>query len=221
MKNVEGRSLEAAIAETRNLEERLMLLPVLTAVVDAMAYAHRQGIVHCDLKPANILVGEYGEIVVIGWGMATELRAADGQEEEWQGTATPRSLPDETDALEMPGTPGYTAPERMHGTPVDERADVYGLGALLYEILTGKRPFAERQAATGALAKMQDTPSPIVRFGIVRTLFGTKRDRAFLRDIRSIVDKAWRGILPIAFARLASWSSLCADARSAEGPSPH
>ncbi len=110
-----------------------------------MAFAHSQGVIHRDLKPANVMVGQFGETVVLDWGLAKvrgkkDLRADDllrqvQQLREGDGARTVAGL-----AL---GTPSYMSPEQAGGKveEVDERSDVWGLGALLYELLTGRAPF--------------------------------------------------------------------------------
>jgi tetratricopeptide (TPR) repeat protein len=140
MRLVSGRSLDRVIAETTNLEERLALLPHVLAVADALAYAHEQRVIHRDLKPHNIMIGEFGETVVIDWGLAKDLTVADD----------PAAAPDrsadasgaETGAGQILGTPAYMPPEQADGLSVDERADVYAIGAILYHLLTGEHPFS-------------------------------------------------------------------------------
>jgi WD40 repeat protein/tRNA A-37 threonylcarbamoyl transferase component Bud32 len=158
MKLIAGRSLQDVISDARNLDERLALLPNVIAVADAIAYAHSQGIIHRDLKPANVLVGAFGETVVIDWGLAKNLRAAgDGEpgdelrDETGESTASdgPRSL---TVTGAVLGTPGYMPPEQAGGQPVDERADVYALGAMLYEVLAGKPPYPGGATPAAVLA---------------------------------------------------------------------
>jgi len=123
MKLVDGRSLQQAIAATGTLHERLALLPRVIAVAEAIAYAHSRRVIHRDLKPANILVGDFGDTVVIDWGLAQELGGADAE----PGGA-------------IVGTPGYMSPEQTRGAPVDERTDVFALGAILRHLLTGSPP---------------------------------------------------------------------------------
>jgi WD40 repeat protein/tRNA A-37 threonylcarbamoyl transferase component Bud32 len=142
MKLVEGRTLDQMIKTATTLEARMALLPHVVAVAEALAYAHSEHVIHRDLKPANILVGSYGETVVIDWGLAKNL--ATGEEIEALPAATtipPDSV--ETMAGAVVGTPAYMPPEQALGEKIDERADVYAIGAILYHVLAGQRPFIE------------------------------------------------------------------------------
>ncbi|HEY2517901.1 MAG TPA: protein kinase [Polyangiaceae bacterium] len=149
MKLVRGQSLRQAVDEAPTLKERLALLPHLIAVAEALAYAHEQRIIHRDLKPSNVLVGRFGETVIVDWGLAKDLSvdAPDGDEEN-----DPRAYPRREDEANEGGltrsgsalgTPGYMPPEQARGEAVDERADVYALGALVYYLLSGRPPYAE------------------------------------------------------------------------------
>jgi eukaryotic-like serine/threonine-protein kinase len=141
MKLVAGSSLKEAIAEARTTTERMALLPNIVAVVDALAYAHSQDIIHRDLKPSNILVGAFGETVVVDWGLAKHLSDPDS---EWH-EAHDRSLGNDhalTAVGTIMGTPAYMPPEQASGGMVDKRADVYSLGAILYQVLSGQPPFS-------------------------------------------------------------------------------
>jgi WD40 repeat protein len=169
MKVVNGRPLDRVIAEARTPQERLALLPRLLTVVEALAYAHGQRVIHRDLKPSNVLCGEFGETVVIDWGLAKDLAAP--ATESLAPTTSPispvspifrddtptRSL--ETQVGAVLGTPSYMPPEQAHGRRVDERADVYALGALLYHVLAGAPPYAEPSAAE-VIAAVQARPPP-------------------------------------------------------------
>jgi eukaryotic-like serine/threonine-protein kinase len=141
MRLVWGANLAHAIAGTKTFADRLALLPHVLAVTDALAYAHSQRIVHRDLKPGNILVGEFGETVVIDWGLAKDLEHDPPTETvHRESPETPIGL---TTVGSVMGTPGFMAPEQASGQPIDERADVYALGAILYNVLAGSVPYAD------------------------------------------------------------------------------
>jgi WD40 repeat protein len=140
MKLVSGRTLKEVIAAARTLGDRLALLPHLIAVADAVGYAHSEGVVHRDLKPTNVLVGEFGETVVIDWGLARDLRAPDGSIADALPSSPPDASPVPTVTGRVIGTPQYMAPEQAHGEAVGTTADVYALGAMLYELLAGRPP---------------------------------------------------------------------------------
>jgi eukaryotic-like serine/threonine-protein kinase len=158
-----GRTLFEAIEAARGPRERLHLLPSLIAAADAVAYAHSRRIIHRDLKPANILLGSFGETVVIDWGIAKELDEADEMGAPMGGAPMAESGGAGLTRIgQAIGTPGYIAPEQAAGQPVDERSDVYALGAILYQLLTGKRPFHGLDAYT-ILAELAagKAPAPI------------------------------------------------------------
>ncbi len=145
MKLVSGRPLSDLITAAKTLDARLALVTHVISVADAIAYAHSQRIIHRDLKPANVLVGEFGETVVIDWGIAKDLDdpAADDAVDEgpFRTLDVPPPL---TAAGEVIGTAVYMAPEQASGVAIDERADVYAIGAILYELLTGVWPHSGR-----------------------------------------------------------------------------
>jgi eukaryotic-like serine/threonine-protein kinase len=132
MKLVAGRPLRELIVERTTVEQRLGLLHHVIAVADAIAYAHGRRIIHRDLKPANVIVGDFGETVVIDWGIAKDLSA---DEEPSLGGGPYRSSDSGlTEAGDVLGTPTYMAPEQERGEYVDQRADVYAIGAMLWDL---------------------------------------------------------------------------------------
>jgi len=141
MKLVEGRTLKEVFAQTKKLGERLALLAHVIAIADAVGYAHSAGVIHRDLKPSNVIIGEFGETIVVDWGLARDTRR-DGVPEP--STDLVRAVGSaSTISGKVVGTPAYMAPEQARGELVDERADVYAIGAVLYELLAGTVPHAD------------------------------------------------------------------------------
>jgi eukaryotic-like serine/threonine-protein kinase len=142
MKLVKGRTLAELLKERRDLAEDL---PRFLAVCQTLAYAHSRGILHRDIKPSNIMVGAFGEVQVMDWGLAKVLaREGEAPAEEPSTIVSVRAAAAPlSQAGTVVGTPAYMAPEqaRAEAHLVDERADVFGLGALLCVLLTGQPPY--------------------------------------------------------------------------------
>ncbi|MCO5168382.1 MAG: protein kinase [Planctomycetes bacterium] len=139
---VEGEPLDAHVARG----ERWPVDRVLKAVAAlgrAVQHAHAQGVVHRDLKPGNVLVGEAGEVVVADFGLATQVA------DRWASGAG-----------EVTGTPHFMAPEQVRGEPVDRRADVWSLGVILYLLLTHELPFPGDAAVDVQQRVLDDEPTP-------------------------------------------------------------
>ena len=162
MKKVEGCSLDALIRQAPDLPARLALLPHLLAVTEAVAYAHSLRVVHRDLKPANVLVGAFGETVLVDWGLAKDLTTGTGTDDRASDAATraPGGR-DETVVGSVLGTPAYMPPEQARGLPVDERADVYALGAMLYYLLVGAPPHSGTTVQEVLTAAATLRPQPV------------------------------------------------------------
>jgi serine/threonine-protein kinase len=144
---VEGESLKQKLARDGALpiDESVR---ILRGIVDALAYAHERGIVHRDIKPANVLLTAR-HAVVADFGVAKALRAAGGSEKL---TSTGLAL----------GTPAYMAPEQAAGDDqVDHRADIYALGALAYEMLTGQTPFTGPSVQAVLMMHLSQAPRPL------------------------------------------------------------
>jgi serine/threonine protein kinase len=180
MRFVKGRTLDEIIREHHaagggpNPIVFRELLRRFIAVCQAVAYAHSRGVIHRDLKPANIMLGDYGETLVLDWGLAKDIKQAGNDPALW-GDATPHrqrpqapptdtkpatsARPVDTSELTMEGqiigTPAYMAPEQAEGrtdlhAPV---TDIYALGGILYKILTGQSPQGPKTSTTGSGAR--------------------------------------------------------------------
>src|SRR5208282_5542067 len=114
----------------------IRLLGAFIQISRALSYAHARGILHYDIKPENILVGDFGEVYLADWGLA-KVQPTSAIKIHGMGSSPP---PGVTDAG---GTPGYMPPEVIKGDwkNVDQRADLFAVGVILYEMLTGKDPF--------------------------------------------------------------------------------
>ncbi len=156
MRFIKGDSLKEAIERyhgdatlkadpgRRSLELR-QLLRRFTDVCNAIEYAHSRGVLHRDLKPGNIIVGQYGETLVVDWGLAKPLGRVEHGQEGGERTLVPSSASGLAETLpgSALGTPAYMSPEQARGEldRLGPRSDVYSLGATLYCLLTGRPPF--------------------------------------------------------------------------------
>ncbi|MBK7399324.1 MAG: serine/threonine protein kinase [Myxococcales bacterium] len=135
MKRIEGTSLQAALRDPTLLpasnDPLAFQVRVLVAACNAIAYAHRRGVLHLDLKPDNVMLGRFGEVCVLDWGLAAGF-----------GREAPRWLPAAAEIHAVSGTPDYMAPEiaMADGARISPRTDVYLLGAMLHEVVTGVAP---------------------------------------------------------------------------------
>lgn len=134
MKLVEGDTLQDLVAEAGEARLNPDILAgfvrIVLKVCDAVAFAHSKGVVHRDLTPANVMVGPFGEVYVMDWGVSARL---DGSPVQTGG--------DDPSNTGISGTPAYMAPEQVRGSAVDERTDIFALGALLYHVVTGSAPY--------------------------------------------------------------------------------
>ncbi len=161
MKRIEGQSLREIFVGIKNGEPHLLarwtethLVSTLLRVAQALAFAHDRGIVHRDVKPANIMVGDYGEVLLLDWGVARVLNtpnapiAKDNEDTPPEPVATWRSLSDRDPTIDgtVAGTPAYMPPEQARGDieAIGPWSDVYGVGVILYEFLVGSRPIRGR-----------------------------------------------------------------------------
>jgi len=167
MKLVKGRTLAALLLQRKSpAEDRGRLLAIFESVCQTMAYAHSKGVLHRDLKPSNIMVGAFGEVQVVDWGLAKVLRRGGVADEKRakdslhtvietvrsgprgaQGQHGSGSTGSDSMVGSVMGTPAYMAPEQAAGEveKLDERADVFSLGAILCELLTGRPPYTDEQ----------------------------------------------------------------------------
>jgi serine/threonine-protein kinase len=172
MRLVEGRTLKKAAEDYLDRLQKgqagptalVDLLGSFVAACQAVSYAHARGVLHRDLKGANIILGDFGEVHVLDWGLAK--RSGDPDGDPGLDPVRIDPSPDRGSTLvdQAIGTPAYMAPEQTGrlpaGTPIDRRTDVYGLGAVLYELLTGQPPFRDPSRAELLRQVCEDPPLP-------------------------------------------------------------
>lgn len=195
MKHVVGRTLGEVIEEVHKASSSSKwgttatkwsfrrLIDAFNRVCEAVGYAHSQGVLHRDLKPDNIMVGDHGEVKVVDWGL---VKLSLQKEEEWESEDalhdSPHKRHHETMFGEVKGTPAYMAPEQAAGDvdKVGPPTDVYGLGAILYQILSGKPPYTGNDVRKLLFQLQSEPPTPPGR----------------LESGRDYKGMIWEGMLP-------------------------
>ncbi|MCB9543058.1 MAG: SUMF1/EgtB/PvdO family nonheme iron enzyme [Myxococcales bacterium] len=170
MKLVQGRTLKDIIKRLKAGEpdaaaeySRTRLLTIFQSVCMAIGFAHSRGVIHRDIKPSNVMIGDYGETLVLDWGVAKVLGRDEALAPDGERVSTSRSQSADATMMGLvTGTPAYMPPEQAAGKVdrVDERSDIYSLGALLYEILTWRPPFRGRTFKETLKAVITEQPIP-------------------------------------------------------------
>ena len=175
MKYVQGITLDHHVCAMRSISERLRLIQRLA---EPVAFAHSKGILHRDLKPGNIMVGLFGEVLVMDWGLAKRT----GNRETSANPVLSLST-DATPSSGVAGTPGYMSPEQSRGEPADERSDIFSLGAVMSFVLTRGAPggFASLPRPLKAICAKAMAADASARYQSVRELSS---------DISSFIDKS-------------------------------
>ncbi|HEU5458858.1 MAG TPA: serine/threonine-protein kinase, partial [Pyrinomonadaceae bacterium] len=153
MEFVQGQTLADLINENKLTLERAV--EIIIDVAGALGEAHRNGIVHRDIKPSNIAINQSGQVKVLDFGLAKQLERNSADNPDAQlcaNTQTREGL--------MIGTPMYVSPEQALGIPVDARSDLFSLGSVLYECLTGQPPFSGHSPVEICAKVIRDDPPP-------------------------------------------------------------
>ncbi|MBV8772610.1 MAG: serine/threonine protein kinase [Deltaproteobacteria bacterium] len=171
MEYIDGVSLRAMMRDQRRLDTA-RALDIASQICRALVYMHSQGVIHRDLKPENILVTEAGQVKIMDFGIALDESA---RRLTWSGLSS------------TIGTPDYMAPEQVSGRRGDVRTDIYALGTILYELLTGNLPFEGDDVYAVMRAKTSEDPQPPSRYRpdldphleeiILHAIAGQPRDR--------------------------------------------
>jgi eukaryotic-like serine/threonine-protein kinase len=184
MRVVRGRTLDEALEAAPGLLGRLSLLHHYAGICQAIAYAHSRGVIHRDIKPQNVMIGEFGETIVLDWGIAK----VRGQAELGADASSQRRLRATDDAARTAigrvlGTPAYMSPEQAIGEveEIDERSDVWALGAVLYRLLTGQVPFEAKTLPELLLQIGERALTPVRAF-----------DSTIPADLAAIAERALR-----------------------------
>lgn len=168
MEYAEGTSLEDYINNINGLIVEERICPIFEPILDAVGYAHRKGILHRDIKPANIIVGTDGNPKILDFGIAQIIKDnGEGESEE-----------EETVIM---GTPSYMSPEQVKGEKLDERSDIYSLGVLLHQMLTGNAPY-DTTTLTEQQINQKVVEEPLPR---MKTYYKYVSDK-----VQAVVDKA-------------------------------
>lgn len=190
MEYVKGITLKDFINKKNGLIVEKKAYPIISEILDAFEYAHSKGIVHRDIKPSNIIIQDDGHIKVMDFGIAQIVSESNG------------------DGNTVMGTPAYMSPEQIYGKPVDARSDIYSLGVLIYNMLTGRAPY------DSTLLTEQEIKRKVVNDNMPRMA----EIYPYISDkMQAVVDKATQKIPE---ARYQSCSEMKAAVKKAINPDP-
>ncbi|HUV12282.1 MAG TPA: protein kinase, partial [Acidobacteriota bacterium] len=168
MEYLEGKTLKERLAEGALSQSDA--LRIGREMAEALEVSHRKGVVHRDIKPSNIALTEQGHVKITDFGIAKRLQTGEGNQQEWTATLT-------KDASTL-GTLPYMSPEQVKGQQVDPRSDIFSLGVVLYECLTGTHPFRRPTQPETITAILSEAPS-----------FSTKEARALPESLQLALTK--------------------------------
>ncbi|HEU5250439.1 MAG TPA: protein kinase [Thermoanaerobaculia bacterium] len=210
MELLEGESLDRRLAREELPWKKA--LEIGAAVADGLASAHARGIVHRDLKPANVFLTREGIVKILDFGLARQDEVSGAEE-----TARPTVLAPATEPGAVLGTVGYMSPEQVRGEPADARSDIFSLGCVLYEMLTGRRAFREKAAAETLASILRDHPKEVSES--VRSV-PSGVDGVVRRCLEKSPDERFQSARDLAFALREILGSATAPTGVREIPAP-